>query len=388
MKYDVLYNFISPVTGRLPIQEGYILIGDSDGFSIKSPILIDMRLNLLDLRRDVNDIFDTSFIIGFPNINFPQAQVLSKLEDGFMYNTAGVVSTSATIPLSVLPDLTYENLWIGNGSNRPEEIKVLPLNNLSSLTKNYLWTGDTNNRPVETETLIVDNLPNLFYKAIWRGSLSGRPEATEDLTELEFKVTLIENVRLPAIEAELIALDAAIVALEAEIAAVAATATAAEATAVGAAAAAAAAAAAIVILQIEMLTKASIGDVNSAVNSAINGLTLNNINTTGDIDVKNNQITNLATPTLPSAAVPLSFMQAFVAAAIAAIPPGNVNLQGDIITIGAIGGITYTQFNVTRDFDVTSHKLVNVKSPEIETDGVNLDFEWNLLQDEVNITWQ
>ena len=183
---------------------------------------------------------------------------------------------------------------------------------------------------------------------------------------------------------------AATTAAAAEVTATGAAATAAGAASTAAAASAAATAAglAITVLQVQILTKASMGDVTSAVNSAINGLTLNNINTTGDIDVKNNQITNLATPTLPSAAVPLSFMQAFVAAAIAAIPPGNVNLQGDIITIGAIGGITYTQFNVTRDFDVTSHKLVNVKSPEIETDGVNLDFEWNLLQDEVNITWQ
>jgi hypothetical protein len=199
------------------------------------------------------------------------------------------------------------------------------------------------------------------------------------------------------ITAQATATGAATTAAAAEVTATGAAATAAGAvtTAAGAASTAAAASAAataaglaITVIQIQLATKASMGDVTSAVNSAINGLTLNNINTTGDIDVKNNQITNIATPTLPSSAVPLSFMQAFVAAAIAAIPPGNINLQGDIITISTIGGITYTQFNVTRDFDVTNYKLVNVKSPEIETDGVNLDFEWNLLQDEVNITWQ
>ena len=167
-----------------------------------------------------------------------------------------------------------------------------------------------------------------------------------------------------------------------------ATATTAETTAIGASAAAVAAGAAITLLQLEMLFKASMGDVTSAVNSAINGLALNGINVTGDIDAKNYQINNLGTPTLPASAVNLGFLQNFVAAAIAAIPAGNVNLQGDITTTATIGGITFTLFNVTRDFDVTNHKLVNVKSPEIETDGVNLDFEWNLLHDEVNVIWQ
>ena len=206
---------------------------------------------------------------------------------------------------------------------------------------------------------------------------------------------IAQDTAIAANTAKDVVQDAAIVTAQTTATGAAATAVAAEATATGAAATAAGAAAAataaglaITVLQIEMLTKASMGDVNSAVSSAINGLTLNNINTTGDIDVKNNQITNLATPTLPTSAVPLSFMQAFVAAAIAAIPPVNINLQGDIIITATIGGVSYTQFNVTRDFDVTNHKLINVKSPEIETDAVNLDFNWNLMHDEVNLTWQ
>ena len=125
MKYDVLFNFISPVTGRLCIPEDYILIGDGQGFSTPSPILIDMRLDIANLRRDVNDVFDTSFIIGFPDVDFPNAQVLSELHDGFIYNTGGTVSTFFIIPITSLPNLSNHKIWRGNISNRPVEVDDL-----------------------------------------------------------------------------------------------------------------------------------------------------------------------------------------------------------------------------------------------------------------------
>ena len=40
MKYERLYNFISPVTGKLPIDRGYILLGDKNGRSFTSPVAI------------------------------------------------------------------------------------------------------------------------------------------------------------------------------------------------------------------------------------------------------------------------------------------------------------------------------------------------------------
>ena len=281
---------------------------------------------------------------------------------------------------------------------------------VTSLTVNYLVKSIEGGELKSAEPDVDYVQPSTFQTLVTTVStISSLLSALQIAYDLFVAATTAKDVAqdaaIAANTAKDVIQDAEIITAQATATGAAATAATAEVTATGAATTAAGAAAtatlalsiatapslsglAITILQLEMLTKASMGDVNSAVNSAINGLTLNNINTTGDIDVKNNQIINLAIPTLPSAAVPLGFMQAFVAAAIAAIPPRNVNLQGDIITIGAIGGIIYTQFNVTRDFDVTNHKLINVKSPEIETDGVNLDFEWNLLQDEVNITWQ
>jgi hypothetical protein len=53
VKYDLLYNFISPVTGRIKVDKDYILIGDKYGISLPSPILIDIRQDIIDLRRKI-----------------------------------------------------------------------------------------------------------------------------------------------------------------------------------------------------------------------------------------------------------------------------------------------------------------------------------------------
>jgi len=580
MKYDRLYNFISPVTGKLPIDRGYTLLGDKDGRSFVSPILIDVRQDIIDLRRKISNFeelnkldynriwignyynepeeklhigvinlpplaeavfpnpispiigdfripnptfdylspfdwvmsgpflpqiyatkYDTfgnpigtdissslamtqvraaqimkrfdnaNFIVGNSVVEFnwenpkmalipeplkqlyglgttytfTKAQSLGSLETGLLKNTVnngtGTLSkaisgedyvNTADIPIGKL--VILDPLYPVSGhkliaptdfstrGNNPNEFGY-PTPNIitiltgiaakftkfavTSLTVNYLVKSIEGGELKSAEPDVDYVQPSTFQTLVTTVStISSLLSALQIAYDLFVAATTAKDVAQDAAiaantakdviqDAEIVvatttATGAATTAAAAEVTATGAAATAAGAASTAAAASAAATAAglAITVLQVQILTKASMGDVTSAVNSAINGLTLNNINTTGDIDVKNNQITNLATPTLPSAAVPLSFMQAFVAAAIAAIPPGNVNLQGDIITIGAIGGITYTQFNVTRDFDVTNHKLVNVKSPEIETDGVNLDFEWNLLQDEVNITWQ
>ena len=50
MKFDILYNFISPVTGRVLSTTDYVLVGDSLGIATPSPILIDIRLELINLR--------------------------------------------------------------------------------------------------------------------------------------------------------------------------------------------------------------------------------------------------------------------------------------------------------------------------------------------------
>jgi hypothetical protein len=92
MKYDVLYNFISPITGKIKIDSGYILIGDKNGFSSSSPILIDIRQDIIDLRR-----------------NLDRFQRLDKLD--------------------------HNRIWIGDYENEPEERLQIGIINLPILSE-------------------------------------------------------------------------------------------------------------------------------------------------------------------------------------------------------------------------------------------------------------
>lgn len=106
MKYDRLYNFISPVTGKLAdysqlpsLEEDYIIVGNKKNEAEVSPILIDIRLNMMDMRHDIDalqknknpDISDAKFIIQTPDIKLPNAQALSDLDNGVLGNKNGII---------------------------------------------------------------------------------------------------------------------------------------------------------------------------------------------------------------------------------------------------------------------------------------------------------
>lgn len=99
MRINRLYNFISPVTGRIPIDENYILTGDYNNLSVISPKLIDIQLDLINIRHKYDNLISSNFILGFPNPKLPNSQVLSYLNDGFIFNTGGVVSTKLVAPV-------------------------------------------------------------------------------------------------------------------------------------------------------------------------------------------------------------------------------------------------------------------------------------------------
>jgi hypothetical protein len=67
---------------------------------------------------------------------------------------------------------------------------------------------------------------------------------------------------------------------------------------------------------------------------------------------------------------------------------GEINLAGDVIGNGFTNQVTQTTFNVTRDFDVSNHKIINLKAPESANDVVNYKFMFDLLQDETVVVWQ
>ncbi len=190
--FDVLHNFISPVTGRVLATTNYVLLGDPNGIATPSPILIDIQLDLNALKKRYNTLVTADFVIGHPNYEIPDAQVLVDLADGFMYNTAGIVSTTATIPITALPDLPENNIWIGDATNRPVPQQRVALLNLPSflsadVTTNLglknLYTGKSLGlsnplqaaEPTTTMRIDMSNTPNINVGKMWIGVSNPTP---------------------------------------------------------------------------------------------------------------------------------------------------------------------------------------------------------------------
>ena len=121
--------FLDPITGRLASENsfpcltyGYIWEGNSADLAKASPTLLDIKI-------DINSIFNTSFIVKNKTPLFPNAQGLSALDNGLMRNIGGTIEISKTITLGELPALEHHYIWQGNTDNRPEPkmIKIAPI---------------------------------------------------------------------------------------------------------------------------------------------------------------------------------------------------------------------------------------------------------------------
>lgn len=148
MRFDVLYNFMSPVTGRILCSPDYVLLGNNRGVATPSPILIDLRLDIIDIRKNFDKIKDISYILKTPTNLFPNAQALDNLANGFMINTGGVISTTANILPSNIR-LNYNKLLIGDLTGKATETQTISFANLPDLTKDHGIKGDDNGRPIE-----------------------------------------------------------------------------------------------------------------------------------------------------------------------------------------------------------------------------------------------
>ena len=150
MRFNHLYNFISPVTGRILSTTDYVPLGDYKGIATPSPVIIDIRLDIINIRENLNTLEQASFVIGSPNSKIPNAQVLNTLDNGYMFNTDGVVSTVSSIPPSSLA-LTENHVFVGNSSNQAADVATIQVGNLPNLTDNKVWVGNSSNRPVEMD---------------------------------------------------------------------------------------------------------------------------------------------------------------------------------------------------------------------------------------------
>ena len=411
IKFDILHNFISPVTGRILADPNYVLVGNNQGIATPSPALIDLRLDLINLRKDYNICSSASFVIGFPNSQLPNAQVLSNLANGVMITTDGIVSTDGVLPPGYLPNLTKGNIWIGDDNNRPKEIIILPLANMANLAENKLWLGNSSNRPVASSTIKFDNLPNLNHHNIWIGDGGNRPESkgqiyeqnlpdlgvyigiehptiegrgkiwrgtvtydefltpsfgtekSDDLSLLEIDVDELE-IEVDAMELEIAALQGEIAVLQGEISALQ-----------GQIAALDAAVAALQT-QIAIIDK-QIVDLNNR----IDNLRLNTIPADGDVSFYNYKLINLADPVAPTDGVNLQTLESAIGTAT------NITLTGFVEGGPPISGVIDT-VRTPGDLDMEGDRVKNLQqNPEEEFDAVSFTFLWDLMHDRVEILW-
>jgi hypothetical protein len=165
--------FMSPVTGLINISgtqylpHNYIWVGNRDDVAIAGPSLIDIRLDIINLRKRLNT---TPFIIQYPSSDFYNAQALSEVNNGLIANLNGVI-----VPAT----LEENNLWIGDSNKVPQPNPIIQIGNLPNLTQNYFWIGDSTNRPIETNVFPSGSLPDLLYQNIWIGDSSNRPQPNQ-----------------------------------------------------------------------------------------------------------------------------------------------------------------------------------------------------------------
>lgn len=368
------------------LPDNYIYHGNILDEVVKSPILLDTRLEILRIKAG-------NFILGRPNEQLNSAQVLSALQDGYMHNDGGTVTIKTTIPSSDIT-LSEGKVFLGDSSNMATEVQRLELDNLPSMLSvnatnllgvYNLWTGSANpltlaeptqtlsiqqcnlanltvgkiwfgaailptedplnfgfNRPKEVDKLPTDflevpfnkviigdvfdrasaqerveinNMATLKLDYIWRGDINGNPEESYSLTTLELIVDEIQDVTIPAIEADILTLQGQVSALEAAVAAV-------ELEVGEIQGQVLLLEGAVVVLQGQVLV---IQGQIDAVNTTIANLRLNNILADANVSFYNYRLTDLANPINPLDGVNLQTVASMIGSA--AISDAKVILQ-------------------------------------------------------------
>ena len=207
--FNPLFSFISPVTGRLPLVPDYILVGDTNGMSQASPALIDIKLDLINLR-------SLSYIVKTKTDLTPAAQGLDTLATGFLYNTNGILSTLSNVPgydATYILQVADDNLPNAQALNSltgpdPKILKVIGDNGVLGLAAagtDFLRSGLTSSIPMTISifsddtgsilipsTALIDNEGNLTLT----GSIT--LAATVGSTGIEAPSTATGLITLPS----------------------------------------------------------------------------------------------------------------------------------------------------------------------------------------------
>lgn len=387
MRFNLLYNFISPVTGRVLADPDYVLVGNARGVAVPSPILIDTRLELVNLRNQIDELLTSTFILNFPNIQLPNAQVLSSLPDGFMSNVGGLITTSDILPVEGLPDLTHTYLWTGDSSDRPVEVQTIILNNMPNLSNNNIWRGNGSNRPIESNALTtaegnIGSLQNNVSSLLTNlGNLANTVNAISNTVDaLSSSVDAIETglgvvgglFGFVGIAATIIGMGGAISANASHIDALE-----------------------DVLTSITDDISRIDNDIHgihlsiTAITGRIDGILLNTLFANAPVSFWTQRLTNLGDPINPTDGVNLRTLNSVVGAA-------EVTLDGEVTGTGTIGGTITTELQLTLDeikvaentVNLNDQKIVNLKTDEVEEqDALNFKFFWDFMHNRVEVSW-
>jgi hypothetical protein len=202
MKFLTGYTdfFFSPVTGLssvlqpLPdLERGYVWMGDEENRPLPTYKLIDLKIDVLFLQKQI-DAFETMpFVINTPVPSLKKAQVLSALDDGILKNAKGLIEIAVPNTDYLTPSLKSGNIWLGNDKDIASPQARIALGNLPELEEGKLWLGDKDKQAQPVLTINLDNLPKLTQSKIWVGDENNRP-IESDFTPASNEATYIIQI--------------------------------------------------------------------------------------------------------------------------------------------------------------------------------------------------
>lgn len=191
--------WISPVSGNIAFWQSfpdlpvnYTIEGDRENRPQPSSALIDIRLDIIDLRHAIDNLeqrpypdLNATYILQQPSPNLPNAQALNQLTNGIMKNNGGVIQIAIPNQDYLTPTLPSGKLWIGNSSNVATPSQIITIDNLPTLGTASITIPN----PIDPTNPIT-----ISGGKIWHGTDSQRPEESTALLSVEADIALI-NLR-------------------------------------------------------------------------------------------------------------------------------------------------------------------------------------------------
>ena len=191
--------WISPVSGNIAFWQSfpdlpvnYTIEGDRENRPQPSSALIDIRLDIIDLRHAIDNLeqrpypdLNATYILQQPSANLPNAQALNQLTNGIMKNNAGVIHIAVPNQDYLTTTLPSGKLWIGNSSNIATPSQIISIDNLPTLGTASITIPN----PIDPTNPIT-----ISGGKIWHGTDSQRPEESTALLSVEADIALI-NLR-------------------------------------------------------------------------------------------------------------------------------------------------------------------------------------------------